>query len=572
MSEKGFEVITVSADGSEVEGILMNGTKHIVIPFTRKITPIHDIICLWKLVKVIKDLKPDIVHTHTPKAGLLGMIASRFCKVPVKLHTVAGLPLMETSGITRSVLEVTEKITYACADQVYPNSQGLKDYLLRDLQVPEGKVKLIGKGSSNGIDTDYFQRSEELEKKSREVRDKHKIRQGDLVFSFVGRIVRDKGLIELATAFKTMREGFAGTDRRLVLLLVGHFEDDLDPLPANVMEFIMKDESVILAGFQEDVRPWIMASDIFVFPSYREGFPNVVMQASLLGVPCIVSDINGCNEIVKHGVNGLIIPPKNVVALVTAMKALASDEAKCGRFASAGRGFVADNFKREVIWEALRKEYVERLQRAKEYKRPSSYTRIVKPFLDRFTAFVILTVASPVVCAIILALAIANRGKVWFRQERPGKEGKLFTVIKFKTMTDECDANGNLLPDEKRLTAIGKFVRKTSIDELPQLFNVLLGHMSFVGPRPLLKEYLPLYNDEQGRRHLVKPGITGWAQVNGRNSLSWPQKFGYDCWYVDNVSFALDFKILILTVVKVLKAEGISHSSSLTMEKFRGNA
>src|SRR3990170_4434078 len=270
MSEKGFEVITLSADGSEVEGILMNGTKHIVIPFTRKITPIHDIICLWKLIKVMKNLKPDIVHTHTPKAGLLGMIASRFCNVPVKLHTVAGLPLMETSGLKRSLLEATEKITYACADLVYPNSQGLKNYLLHNLQVPEGKVKLIGKGSSNGIDTDYFQRSEELEKKSRAVRDKYKIREGELVFSFVGRIVRDKGLIELATAFKTMRESFKRKDRRMVLLLVGHFEDDLDPLPSNVMEFIMKDESVILAGFQEDVRPWIIASDIFVFPSYRE--------------------------------------------------------------------------------------------------------------------------------------------------------------------------------------------------------------------------------------------------------------------------------------------------------------
>ncbi len=168
-------------------------------------------------------------------------------------------------------------------------------------------------------------------------------------------------------------------------------------------------------------------------------------------------------------------------------------------------------------------------------------------------------------------LSIANHGKVWFVQERPGKNGKLFTVIKFKTMTDDCDSNGILLPDDQRLTTVGKFVRKTSIDEIPQLFNVLLGHMSLVGPRPLLKEYLPLYNSEQKRRHLVKPGITGWAQVNGRNTLSWQQKFAYDAWYVDNVSFALDIKILFLTVIKVFKAEGISSESSLTMEKFRGN-
>ncbi len=171
----------------------------------------------------------------------------------------------------------------------------------------------------------------------------------------------------------------------------------------------------------------------------------------------------------------------------------------------------------------------------------------------------------------MLLLATANNGKIWFTQKRPGKDGKVFTVIKFKTMTDDRDSNGNLLPDEQRLTPIGKFVRKTSLDEIPQLFNVLLGHMSFVGPRPLLMEYLPLYSEQQSRRHLVKPGITGWAQVNGRNTLSWQRKFAYDTWYVDNISFALDIKILFLTVIKVFKAEGISSESSLTMEKFRGN-
>lgn len=199
------------------------------------------------------------------------------------------------------------------------------------------------------------------------------------------------------------------------------------------------------------------------------------------------------------------------------------------------------------------------------------YTSLIKPLFDRVVSFLALIIASPVVVLVILLLAIANKGKIWFTQKRPGKDGKVFTVIKFKTMTDDRDANGNLLPDDQRLTAVGKFVRKTSLDEIPQLFNVLLGHMSFVGPRPLLMEYLPLYNAEQMRRHLVKPGITGWAQVNGRNTLSWQKKFAYDVWYVDNISFALDIKILFLTVIKVFKAEGISSESSLTMEKFRGN-
>ena len=199
------------------------------------------------------------------------------------------------------------------------------------------------------------------------------------------------------------------------------------------------------------------------------------------------------------------------------------------------------------------------------------YVSIVKPFFDRATAFVVLIVASPLLVLSIILLWFANKGNIWFLQERPGKDGKVFRVFKFKTMTDERDAEGNLWPDDKRLTAIGKFVRKTSLDELPQMINVLKGDMSIVGPRPLLVEYLPLYNEQQRRRHEVKPGITGWAQVNGRNTLDWPERFAYDVWYVDNISFELDIKILFLTVVKVFKAEGVSSGTSVTMEKFRGN-
>lgn len=170
----------------------------------------------------------------------------------------------------------------------------------------------------------------------------------------------------------------------------------------------------------------------------------------------------------------------------------------------------------------------------------------------------------------MFALAIAHKGKVWFIQPRPGIHGRIFRLIKFKTMTDERDHDGNLLPDEARMTRAGKFIRRTSIDELPQLLNVLKGDMSLIGPRPLLVEYLPLYNAGQRRRHEVRPGITGWAQVNGRNALSWNDRFAMDVWYVDHLSFSLDLKILFLTLVKVLRAEGISGEGSVTMKKFTG--
>lgn len=181
------------------------------------------------------------------------------------------------------------------------------------------------------------------------------------------------------------------------------------------------------------------------------------------------------------------------------------------------------------------------------------YKEFIKPLLDFFTALLVLLLTSPVLIVAFLVLRVVNQGSIWFFQERPGLNGKIFKVVKFKTMTDAQDATGNFLPDNERLTSVGNFVRKTSIDELPQLINVLKGEMSIVGPRPLLKEYVPLYNNEQKKRHTVKPGITGWAQVNGRNALSWPEKFAFDVWYVEHQSFWLDIKILFLTIVKVIK-------------------
>jgi len=180
-------------------------------------------------------------------------------------------------------------------------------------------------------------------------------------------------------------------------------------------------------------------------------------------------------------------------------------------------------------------------------------------------------VTSPVFIIIALLLLIVNRGNPFFIQPRPGKNGKIFRVIKFKTMYDRRDAEGDLLPDAERMTTVGKFVRKTSLDEMPQLLNVIKGDMSLIGPRPLLVEYLPLYSTEQARRHEVRPGITGWAQVNGRNAITWEKKFEYDVWYVDHVSFGLDLKILLMTIAKVFKREGISQDGHQTMERFKGN-
>jgi len=360
MKDNGYDVYTISAGGTEVTEVLKEGVQHIAVPFTRKITPVQDLICLIRLVRIINKIKPDIIHTHTPKAGLLGMMAGWICRTPVRIHTVAGLPLMVTDGLRRQLLIMTERITYACAHRIYPNSQGLEKFIIEELKAVPGKVRVIGKGSSNGIDTGTFSRSAELVGQAQSIHKKYGIEENDIVFSFVGRIVRDKGVVELVESFKALNDYQSLHSKgKAFLVMVGPFEEDLDPLPAEIVKFLRTDKRVIMAGFQADVRPWIMASNIFVFPSYREGFPNVVMQSCLLEVPCIVSDINGCNEIITRDITGLIVPTKDVKSLLSAMMELTKDEDKRRKLGSAARVFVSANFGRQYVWECIRKEYEE---------------------------------------------------------------------------------------------------------------------------------------------------------------------------------------------------------------------
>jgi glycosyltransferase involved in cell wall biosynthesis len=353
MQANGFKVLAVSADGPERKDILNEGIRHYIIPFTRKITPFQDLVCLFKLIRLFRKVKPAIVHTHTPKAGLLGMLAAWMCRVPVRLHTVAGMPVMEARGLTRIILKITERITYTCAHKVYPNSIGLMKYIQTEFKIQNSKFQILGKGSSNGIDSAYFSRSPELEEKAKKIRLRHQIPEKAVVLCFVGRIVKDKGIGELIAVFSRLSQN----KKEVFLLLVGPMEPDLDPLMEEDVAFLRAETRVIMPGFQPDVCPWLMASDIFVFPSYREGFPNVVMQAACLGVPCVVSNINGCNEIITHGETGLLVKPKQEEALYQAVARLLEDEALQSAFKVKARDYVVQNFDQQVMWTALLNEY-----------------------------------------------------------------------------------------------------------------------------------------------------------------------------------------------------------------------
>ncbi|MBX2921241.1 MAG: glycosyltransferase family 4 protein [Chitinophagaceae bacterium] len=349
-----YEVHAVSSSGKSLEEVReREGVEIHSVLMTRTISPWKDLVALIKLVKVMRKLCPAIVHSHTPKAGTLGMIAAKIAGVPVRMHTVAGLPLLEARGNKRKLLGIIEKITYSCATMVYPNSFALRDIILQNKFCKKEKLSVIGNGSSNGIDISFFDPGQVTEENRQTLRDELGIKVSDKVFCFIGRIVRDKGIQELVEAFCRMKKG----DSSVKLLLVGSFEKHLDPLGKETEDLISTEPDILFVGFQKDVRPYLAICDVFVFPSYREGFPNVVMQAGAMGVPCIVSNINGCNEIIEHKKNGWIVEAKNVDELKDAMIYLIENEAERKRMAGLSRQMIVSRYNQQYIWEQLLVEY-----------------------------------------------------------------------------------------------------------------------------------------------------------------------------------------------------------------------
>ena len=363
MASNGFDVKGVSSEGEELREVHENeGIAVEAITMSRKITPFQDLKSLWEMWNFLRKEKPQIVHTHTPKAGIIGMLAARLAGVPHRLHTVAGLPLMEATGTKRKILNFVERLTYSSATRVYPNSKGLYDFILQNNFTQSNKLKIIANGSSNGIDTTFFSPDQVTEIERVTLREKLSIQPDDFVFVFVGRIVSDKGINELIKAFSELQTADNNELTGIKLLLVGGLENDLDPLNPETLAEINQNKDIISVGFQQDVRSFFAIADALVFPSYREGFPNVVMQAGAMGLPSIVSDINGCNEIIIEGENGLIIPPKNVEKLKEKMLTLAKDKNLYTKLKGNSRRMIENRYEQSVVWNALLEEYEGLLQ------------------------------------------------------------------------------------------------------------------------------------------------------------------------------------------------------------------
>ncbi len=349
-----YRVIGVSSGNSELFDVAKNeGIKVVPIEMTRVISPWQDLKSLWQLFCFFKKEKPFIVHTNTPKAGTLGMFAAKLAGVPHRLHTVAGLPLLESTGGKRKVLNVVERATYACATKIYPNSFGLKDIILQEEFCKPNKLKVLGNGSSNGIDTAYFNPENFSTQQNQNFRSNLGINADDFVFIFIGRLVGDKGINELIEAFKKKSIEI----KNVKLLLVGTFESELDPLTPVTQQEIGFNSNIISVGFQKDVRPYLAISDCLAFPSYREGLPNVVLQAGAMGLPSIVTNINGSNEIIINGQNGVIVPVKNTTELHDAMLKMMSDFDFYSQLQLNARAMIVSRYEQQVVWEAILSEY-----------------------------------------------------------------------------------------------------------------------------------------------------------------------------------------------------------------------
>lgn len=357
-----FEVIGVSNN----TGVLAmvgerEGIRTIEVPMHREISLFSDIKCFWLLYRLFRKEKPNIVHANTPKGSMLSMIASKLASVPHRLYTVTGLRYQGASGLFRTLLMAMERISCYCATKVIPEGEGVKKTLLED-KITSKEMHIILNGNINGIDTEYFNpdlfNRDRTDNKlytgnKKDIRRDLNLKEDDFVFIFIGRIVRDKGMNELTVCMKR----FKAEKKNVKLLLVGRFESKLDPLNADNEEFLRSDPNIHFLGYQNDVRPFFVAADVLVFPSYREGFPNVVLQAGAMGIPAIVTNINGCNEIIKEDFNGKIFSSKDVNALYEKMNWCLNNKNRVKDMASQSRKMIVDRYRQEEVWEATLQEY-----------------------------------------------------------------------------------------------------------------------------------------------------------------------------------------------------------------------
>jgi lipopolysaccharide/colanic/teichoic acid biosynthesis glycosyltransferase len=565
MRISGFQPILLSSLGVNLKATSEEeAVTSVAVRMDREINLLNDPASLWMLYKTIRRIRPAIVDASTPKAGLLVGIAGWLARVPCRVYSLRGLRLETATGVRRFILWLAEWVACSCSQRVVCSSPSLRERAISLKLVSREKTVVLENGSA-GVDLNRFSprdpRSPETESLSHQLG----IPAGAPVVGFVGRLVKDKGIRELVVAFEKLRRAFPD----LRMLLLGDFEDG-DFVEPEIRRFIESTPAVIRAGFVSDTTPYYALMNVLALPTYREGFPQVPLEAQASGVPVVTTTATGAIDSVIDGVTGFLVPVGDSGALAAAIGKLLTDDELRFRMGRAGRSWMEREFRPEARWNAQAHLYQEVLAENLPATSGTSGKHIIKRAFDFSFSVTALVFLSPLFLTVALLVRLFLGKPVLFRQDRPGLNAKPFTLLKFRTMTYAHDAKGELLTDAQRLTAIGRFLRSTSLDELPELINVIRGEMSLVGPRPLLPQYLNRYTPEQMRRHEVKPGITGWAQIHGRNSLDWSQRFALDIWYVDHQGFLLDLRILARTAGYVVRREGIAQPGHVSMPEFIG--
>ncbi|MGQ0669640.1 MAG: sugar transferase [Actinomycetota bacterium] len=596
LRDEGFEVTTISAPGPWASRLADHGIRH--IPWrhaTRAWNPRSDVRAFFELLRILRRERFDIVHTHNPKPGVLGRVAAGLVGVPCVAHTVHGLYATQQDPLARRLpVLAIEWFAARFSDVELFQSEEDLTWARRIRMVGVSKSVLLG----NGTDLSRFDPAAVPPERATEVRRGLGIPQDALMVGTVGRLVAEKGYRELFAAARRVRE--AVPSARFVAI------GERDPDKADAItdeEIASAKDDVIFLGWRDDIPDVLASMDVFVLPSWREGVPRSAIEAAAMGKPMVLTDIRGCREVGRDGREGILVPPRDPERLAAGIILLLRDPLLRERLGAAARERALSRFDGRSVEEVLLTRYRDLLvrkgrpsrrirhsaaelrgghgtvtggamtgRREIEQRSPvgTPMQRAAKRSFDVIVSSACLVVASPLFAAISGLVRLTMGPPILFRQVRLGLAGCPFVLYKVRTMTQDRDARGELLPDEQRLTNLGRFLRRSTLDELPELINVLRGDMSIVGPRPLLPEYRDLYTPEQWRRHELKPGMAGPVPAMGRNALSWEEKLALDIWYVDSWSFWLDLRLLLISFWKVLKAEGISAEGHATMPRLGG--
>jgi lipopolysaccharide/colanic/teichoic acid biosynthesis glycosyltransferase/glycosyltransferase involved in cell wall biosynthesis len=546
MRTRGLDVHVVSSPGPLLDSFARQaGAKAWPVRMERRMAPAADLRALWQLWRLFVRLRPDVVHAHTPKAGLLAMLAARLARTPAAFYTIHGLVWQTRRGWKRRLLIALETLACHLAHRVFAVGGSVRTRAIEAGLASPAKIIVPANGSANGVDLDRFDPGRCGRDALRRLRYRYGIPDNAPVAAFVGRIVRDKGVVELEAAWQQLR----GRIPDLHLVLIGETEEH-DPPPAAVLARLRLDPRVHFTGWRSDMPEHYGLTDVCILPTRREGLPYAALEAAAMARPVAAFAVDGVLDAVEHGKTGLLAAPGDAAALASHIALLLGNPELARALGRAGRARVEALYGRALLWQCIYQQYLDALRAPRLWwKRP----------LDAAAAFALLALLAPLLAALALAVLLDVGRPVLYRQRRPGLGERPFEILKFRTMI------GGAAPDGERLTPLGRLLRRASLDELPQLINILRGEMSFIGPRPLLERYLAFYTAEERRRHSVRPGLTGWAQIHGRNDLPWRSRLAMDIWYVDHACWRLDVRIALRSLRMVFTRQGARADPSASM-------